>query len=73
MSPREGGPPTSGPAPELVESGFAWENADAPVLHGGMNLADIAHVLDLGRRGLVPAPAEKALLALLLEVVRDSG
>ena len=68
MSPREGGPPTSGPAPELVESGFAWENADAPVLHSGMNLADIAHVLDLGRRGLVPAPAEKALLALLLEV-----
>jgi argininosuccinate lyase len=68
VSPREGGPPTSGPAPELVESGFAWENADAPVLHAGMNLADIAHVLDLGRRGLVPPAARKALLELLLEV-----
>jgi argininosuccinate lyase len=68
MSPREGGPPTSGPAPELVESGFAWENADAPVLHAGMNLADIAHVLDLGRRGLVPPDAQRQLLALLLEV-----
>jgi argininosuccinate lyase len=68
MSPREGGPPTSGPAPELIESGFAWENADAPLLHAGMNLADIAHVLDLGRRGLVPPDARKALLRLLLEV-----
>jgi argininosuccinate lyase len=67
-SPREGGPPTDGPAPELVESGFAWENADAPVLHAGMNLADIAHVLDLGRRGLVPPDAQRALLALLVEV-----
>ncbi|GAA1276859.1 argininosuccinate lyase [Pseudonocardia aurantiaca] len=65
---REGGPPTSGPAAELVESGFALENADAPVLHAGMNLADIAHVLDLGRRGLIPAHAQRELLRLLVEV-----
>jgi argininosuccinate lyase len=66
--PRENGPPTTGPATELVESGFALENADAPVLHAGMNLADIAHVLDLGRRGLVPREAQRALLRLLVEV-----
>lgn len=66
--PREGGPPTTGPAAELVESGFTLENADAPVLHAGMNLADIAHVLDLGRRGLVPRNAQRELLRLLVEV-----
>ena len=35
------------PAAELVEAGFALENADAPLLHAGLNLADLAHVLDL--------------------------
>jgi argininosuccinate lyase len=54
-------------APELVESGFHLENADAPFLHRGLNLADMAHVLDLSRRGLVPPEAERALMALLLE------
>ena len=65
---RPEGFPQSGPAPELVESGFAIENADAGFLHGGLNLADIAHVLDLARRGIVPPAAERALLGLLLEV-----
>ena len=54
-------------APELVESGFHLENADAPFLHHGLNLADMAHVLDLARRGLVPPAAERALMELLLE------
>jgi argininosuccinate lyase len=58
-----------GPAPELVDSGFALEIADAPVLHAGLNMADIAHVLDLSRRELIPPRARQALLALLLEVV----
>ena len=58
----------NGPAPELIDSGFALENADAPVLHAGMNLADLAHVLDLGRRGLIPPAAQRELLALLVEV-----
>ena len=52
---------TAGPAPELVESGFAWENADAPYLHDGLNLADIAHVLDLDRRGMLPVRARDGL------------
>ena len=65
---REEGPPQGGPAPELVDSGFALENADAPFLHRGLNLADISHVLDLARRGLVAPDDERALLALLLDV-----
>lgn len=64
---RDGIPPRSGPAQELIESGFALENADAPFLHHGLNLADIAHVLDLSGRGLIPPDAERALLGLLLE------
>ena len=65
---RRGGPPDGAPAPELVESGFAWENADAPYLHDGLNLADIAHVLDLDRRGLLPVRARDGLLTVLLEL-----
>lgn len=65
---RRSGPPQTGPAQELIDSGFALENADAAFLHGGLNLADIAHVLDLLRREIVPAPAARDLLRLLLEV-----
>ena len=65
---RRSGLPQTGPAQELIDSGFALENADAPFLHGGLNLADIAHVLDLLRREIVPAPAARDLLRLLLEV-----
>jgi argininosuccinate lyase len=63
---RSGGPRTSA-APELVASGFALENADAPILHRGYNLADLAHVLDMARRRIIPEHAERALLRLLLE------
>ena len=31
---------TGAPARELIESGFTLENADAPLLHRGLNLAD---------------------------------
>jgi argininosuccinate lyase len=65
---RRSGPPQTGPAQELIDSGFALENADAPFLHDGLNLADIAHVLDLLRREIVPAQAARDLLRLLLEV-----
>ena len=67
------GPPQGGAAPELVESGFTLENADAPFLHRGLNLADITHVLDLGRRGIVPVDAQRQLLGLLLEVADMSA
>ncbi len=59
---------TAGPARELIESGFTLENADAPLLHHGLNLADIAHVLDLRSRGVVPDEPARQLLDLLLEV-----
>jgi argininosuccinate lyase len=61
------GPPLDGPAPELVESGFHLENADAPLLHAGLNLADLAHVLDLRGRGVIPVEPARRLLALLLK------
>ena len=65
---RRSGPPQGSAARELVDSGFALENADAPFLHDGLNLADIAHVLDLLRREHHPAAAARDLLRLLLEV-----
>lgn len=63
------GPPTGDPAPELIDSGFALENADAPLLHAGLNLADLAHVLDLHERGIIPWPATQQLLRVVLQAV----
>jgi argininosuccinate lyase len=64
------GPPAGPPAAELIAAGFELENGDAPLLHDGMNLADLAHVLDLARAGVIPAQAARRLLALLLETLR---
>lgn len=63
------GPPMDGPAPELINSGFYLENADAPLLHAGLNQADLAHVLDLRQRGIIPEGSARRLLRLLLETV----
>jgi len=60
------GPPAGPAAPELIAAGFELENADAGILHRGMNLADIAHLLDLGTTGVIPPDAARRLLALLL-------
>ncbi|MEZ5116876.1 MAG: lyase family protein [Candidatus Nanopelagicales bacterium] len=59
---------TSGPAPELVAAGYAVEVRDAPLLHDGLTLADLAHVTVLAERGLLPEPVAAELLAVLLEV-----
>jgi argininosuccinate lyase len=64
------GPPAGPPAAELIAAGFELENADAPLLHDGINLADLAHVLDLARPGVIPPEAARRLLALLLETLR---
>ncbi len=64
----ERGPSTEKPAAELVESGFALENADAPLLHRGLNLADMAHVIDLRDQQIIPEEAARQLLSLLLDV-----
>jgi len=63
---RLGGPSTP-PAQELVDSGFTLENDYAPLLHAGLNLADLAHVMDLLERGVIPAGPAHRLLAVLLE------
>jgi argininosuccinate lyase len=60
----------TGFAPELVDAGFAVEIADAPLLHDGLNLADLAHVLVLREDKIIPADAAKGLCALLLEAHR---
>jgi argininosuccinate lyase len=66
----EAGPSGEAPAPELIEAGFALEIADAPLLHRGMNLADMAHVLMLTERGVIPAEPACRLLRLLSETHR---
>lgn len=63
------GPPMAGPAQEMIDSGFALENADAPILHAGLNLADLAHVLDLYSRGVIPQAAAIDLTRVLLKAV----
>ena len=63
------GPPVGPPAAELIDAGFDLENADAPILHHGMNLADLAHLLDLASARVIPPDAARCLLALLLEVI----
>ncbi|KWX05194.1 argininosuccinate lyase, partial [Carbonactinospora thermoautotrophica] len=60
---------SSGPAPELVEAGYAVELADAPLLHHGLTLADLAHVLALREAGVIPEREAAILLATLLEVL----
>lgn len=64
------GPSKDRPAQQLVDAGFAWEIADAPLLHHGLNMADIAHVLDLRHRRIIPERAAAALLGVLLETHR---
>ena len=59
----------SGPAPELVEAGYALELGDAPLLHRGMGLADLAHVLALGAQGVIPPDDERELLGALVELL----
>jgi argininosuccinate lyase len=60
---------TSGPAPELVAAGYAVEMADAPLLHHGLGLADLAHVLALAEARVVPATDAAALATVLLDAL----
>jgi argininosuccinate lyase len=60
---------SSGPAPELVEAGYALETADAPLLHHGLGLADLAHILELHEAGVIPTADARVLLAELLDLL----
>jgi argininosuccinate lyase len=57
----------SGPAPELVDAGYQLEIGDAALLHRGLGLADLAHLLELAETGVVPTDDAGILLATLLE------
>jgi argininosuccinate lyase len=65
------GPSAEAPARELVESGFALEIADAPLLHDGLNMADLAHLLVLAERGVVPPGPAARVIGAVLDVVRS--
>jgi len=60
---------TSGPAPELVEAGYALEIADAPLLHRGLTLADLAHLVELTDCGALARDEAAPLCAVLLDVL----
>jgi argininosuccinate lyase len=60
---------SSGPAPELVDAGYALELADAPLLHHGLGLADLAHVLALHEAGVLSAAHSAVLVPALLEIL----
>jgi argininosuccinate lyase len=63
--------PTQPPAQELVGAGFAYESRCAATLHDGLNLADLAHVLDLLDREIIPRGAAVALLRVVLDASMD--
>jgi argininosuccinate lyase len=60
---------SSGPAPELVASGYALETADAPLLHRGLGLADLAHVVALRDADVISAEVAGVLARELLQML----
>lgn len=62
------GPSSDRPAQELIEAGFAWEIADAAVLHHGLNMADFGHVIDLHHRGIISDSVARQVLGVLLKI-----
>ena len=60
---------TSGPAPELVEAGYALEIADAPLLHRGLTLADLAHLVELVECGALTRDEAAPVCAVLLKLL----
>jgi len=60
---------TKGPAPELVEAGYGLEIADAPLLHRGLTLADLAHQVSLVEAGAVDGGVVAPLLMRLLDLL----
>jgi argininosuccinate lyase len=59
-------------AAELARAGYAWEIADAPLLHEPLTLADLAHVLELVRIDAIPIGSARILTSELLELLSGS-
>ena len=57
----------SGPSPVLVDAGYRLEVADAGILHEGLCLADLAHVLELAEARVAPAGTAAELCRVLLD------
>ena len=57
----------SGPSPALVDAGYRLEVADARILHEGLCLADLAHVLELVEAEVVPGDTAAELCRVLLD------
>jgi argininosuccinate lyase len=64
---------TSGPAPELVEAGYMLEIADAPLLHRGLSLADLAHLLELVDCGALRREEAAPLCTVLLDLLGSAA
>src|SRR5262245_56674 len=64
---------TSGPAPELVAAGYALEIADAPLLHRGLTLADLAHLVGLVECGTLRRDEAAPLCAVLLDLLDSAA
>lgn len=56
-------------ADELARAGYAWEIADAPLLHEPLTLADLAHVLELVRIEAIPLDSARTLARELLALL----
>lgn len=56
-------------ADELARAGYAWEIADAPLLHEPLTLADLAHVLELVRIEAIPLDSARTLARELLTLL----
>lgn len=52
----------------LAEAGYAWEIADAPILHADLNLVDMAHVITLHGMKAIPESSTRALLGAILDL-----
>ena len=60
---------TSGPAPELVEAGYELEIGDAPLLHRGLTVADLAHLTELVECAALSRDEAAPVAAVLLKLL----
>jgi argininosuccinate lyase len=59
-------------ADELAQAGYAWEIADAPLLHQALTMADLSHVMELVRIGAIPVRSARTLARELLTLLASA-